>query len=146
MTSFRQIIFHLEVSSRVEKFYGSLLFDLAQVWQCPDRLVWNCWSGSDLALVSISWQKCLYVAKEIFFYKFLKITVLASSRPDLKVSARTGNQTVWSGAGQRNEIFPHGFRISHILFKKWNFLILIVFFEIQTKNIHFITNCVKQNL
>ena len=41
------------VTTRVEKFHGSLLSDLAQPWQCPDRLVWKFWSGSDLALVSI---------------------------------------------------------------------------------------------
>ena len=37
----------------VEKFHVSLLSDLAQVWQRPDRLVWKFWSGSDLVLVSI---------------------------------------------------------------------------------------------
>ena len=39
--------------ARVEKFHGSLLSDLAQVWHCPDWLVWKFWSGSPLTLVSI---------------------------------------------------------------------------------------------
>ena len=39
--------------ARVEKFHSSLLSDLAQCWQFPDRLVWKFWSGSDLALVSL---------------------------------------------------------------------------------------------
>ena len=34
---------------RVEKFHGSLLSDMDHVWQCPDRLVWKFWCGSDLA-------------------------------------------------------------------------------------------------
>ena len=55
------------IVSRLEKFHGSLLSDLAQEWQCPDRLVWKFWSGSDLALVSIPWQKRLYMPNEIFF-------------------------------------------------------------------------------
>ena len=54
---------------RVEKFHGSLLSDLAQVWERSDRLVWKFLSGSDLALVSIPWQKCLYVANEFFSEK-----------------------------------------------------------------------------
>ena len=53
-------------------------------------------------------------------WSYKNVTVLASPRPDLIVSARTGNQTVWSGAGQRHEIFPHGFPVqcskaSHVL-------------------------------
>ena len=39
--------------TRVEKFHGSLLSDLDQVWQRPDRLVWKFCSDSDLALVRI---------------------------------------------------------------------------------------------
>ena len=54
---------------RVIKFHGSLLSDLAQVWQCPDRLVWKFWSDSVLALVSIPRQKRLYAANKIFFEK-----------------------------------------------------------------------------
>ena len=37
-------------------------------------------------------------------------------------------------------------RISYILFKKLNFLILMIFFLIQTWNIHFIRNYLRQNL
>ena len=36
-------------------------------------------SGSDLALVSIPRQKCLYVAKENFFYQSRKIHSLITS-------------------------------------------------------------------
>ena len=36
--------------------------------------------------------------------------------------------------------------MSHILFDKCNLKIFIVFFKIETKNIHFIRNCIKQNL
>ena len=53
--------------TRVEKFHGSLLSDPAQVWQCPDRLVWKFWAGSDLALVSIPWQKSWYMWRTKFF-------------------------------------------------------------------------------
>ena len=38
------------------------------------------------------------------------------------------------------------FRVSHILTGKWNFFILIVIFEIETKNIHFTRNCIGPNL
>ena len=41
-------------------------------------------------------------------WSYKNVTVLASSRPGLIVSARTGNQAVWSGGGQRHEIFPYG--------------------------------------
>ena len=54
--------------ARVEKFHHSLFSDLAQVWHCPDWLVWKFWSGSDLALVSIPLQKRLYVSNESFFF------------------------------------------------------------------------------
>ena len=65
--------------TRVEKFHGSLLSDLAQVWQRPHRLVWKFWFGSDLALVSTKWLKSLYVVNENFFYKFQKIHRLVTS-------------------------------------------------------------------
>ena len=71
--------FYSVPATRVEKFHGSLLSDLAQVWQRPDQLVWKFWSGSDLALVIIPWLKSLYVANEIFFYKFRKIPRLVTS-------------------------------------------------------------------
>ena len=50
------------------------LSDLAQVWKCPDRLVWKFWSGSDLALVSIPWQESLYMANENFLLQVSKIS------------------------------------------------------------------------
>ena len=39
---------------------------------------------------------------------YINNTVLARPKPGLVVSARTGNQTLWSGADQRHEIFPNG--------------------------------------
>ena len=41
-------------------------------------------------------------------WSYKNVTFLARPRPGLIVSAKTGNQTVWSSAGQCHEIFPHG--------------------------------------
>ena len=74
-TSFIKFILgdrEIQTYSRVEKFHGTLLSDLAQVWQRPDRLIWKFWSGAGLALVSIPRQNSLYVAKTIFFSSFEK--------------------------------------------------------------------------
>ena len=46
----------------------------------------------------------------------------------------------------KNFLSQRFFRISHILFKKCNFRILIVFFKIKRKKMRFFRNCDRQNL
>ena len=55
--------------ARVENFHGSLLSDLAQVWQCPDHIVWLR-SGADQH--SMTKKGCTWQTK-FFFTSFEKL-------------------------------------------------------------------------
>ena len=71
------------------------------------RLEVRVWLRSGLRLSNLQvWLVASQPLTSGWLYK--NVTVLASPRPGLIVSGITGNQTVWPGAGQRHEIFPHG--------------------------------------